>query len=67
MEAILELIKFRKDLGFEFELTCFLLFYFLVGYFVSQDCAFLDKCKQVKKDIKPSLINFLQSRMLIGL
>jgi hypothetical protein len=23
MEAILELIKFRKDLGFEFELTCF--------------------------------------------
>ena len=48
MEAILELIKFDKDLGFEFELTCFLLFYFLVGYFVSKDCAFLDKLKQEK-------------------
>ena len=48
MEAILELIKFDKDLGFEFELTCFLLLYVLVGYFVSQDCAFLDKLKQVK-------------------
>jgi len=67
MEAILELIKFDKDLGFEFELTCFLLLDISVGYFVSLDCAFLDKLKQEKKDIKPSLINFLQSRMLIGL
>jgi hypothetical protein len=48
MEAILELIKFDKDLGFEFELTCFLLLYVLVGYFVSQDCAFLDKINQGK-------------------
>ena len=48
MEAILELIKLHKDLGFEFELTCFLLLDISVGYFVSLDCAFLDKRKQGK-------------------
>ena len=48
--------KFRKDLGFEFELTCFLLLDILVEYFVSQDCAFLDKRKQGKKDIKHRLM-----------
>ena len=48
MEALLKLIKFRKDLGFEFELTCFLLFHFSVGYFVSLDYAFLDKMNQGK-------------------
>ena len=49
MEAILELIKFRKDLGFEFELTCFLLLYFSVGYIVRLDCAFLDKFLSASK------------------
>ena len=49
MEAILELIKFRKDLGFEFELTCFLLLYFSVGYIVRLDCVFLDKFLSASK------------------
>ena len=48
MEALLKLIKFRKDLGFEFELTCFLLLDISVGYFVSLYCAFLDKINQGK-------------------
>jgi len=33
----------------------FLLSDISVGYFVSQDCAFLDKLKQGKKDIKHRL------------
>jgi hypothetical protein len=40
--------KFHRGLGFEFELTFFLLLYFSVGYIVSLNCAFLDKRKQAK-------------------
>jgi len=48
MEAILELIKFHKDLGFEFELTCFLLLDISVGFFISLDCAFKNDGGQEK-------------------